>query len=177
MGIKNVFGIEPGKASVKKAPKSLHNRIKIDVLKPDIFKRNYFDIITCFHTLDHIVKPNYFLKITHSLLKKNGKIFFIVHNTDGIPVKIFGEKSPIFDIEHIYLFNKYNLNEIFEKNSFKNTKVFNIKNKYPLNYISKMMPLSKLIKNSLVSFLKTTNLGQIPINMNIGNIGIEAGKR
>lgn len=174
MGIKDVFGIEPGKASVMKAPKSLQNRITNNVLKPNIFKRNSFNIITCFHTLDHIIDPNKFLKIIYSLLRTNGKVFLIVHNSDGISVKLFGEKSPIFDIEHIYLFNKSNLSKIFSKNGFQNIKVFNIKNKYPLSYFLKMTPLPKFIKNHLSDLLKISQVGKIPIKLNIGNIGIEA---
>jgi len=37
---------------------------------------------------------------------RTGRKHFIVHDTKGLSVKIFGEKSPIFDIEHIFLFNK-----------------------------------------------------------------------
>src|SRR5258708_1364252 len=108
-----------------------------------------FDIICCFHTLDHIVNPNLFLANTYVLLKKGGKIVFIVHDTDGLSVRLFGEKSPIFDIEHIYLFNKNSLGRLFKKNHFIVDEIFSVKNTYPLTYWLRMSPIPKLVKHIL----------------------------
>ncbi|KKQ51499.1 MAG: Methyltransferase type 11 [Candidatus Woesebacteria bacterium GW2011_GWA1_39_21b] len=176
IGIKHVYGIEPGKASVKKAPKDLQKRIKIDILRKGLFKINSFDIICCFHTLDHVTDPNEFLKITRSLLKKGGTCFFIVHNTDGLSVKLFGEKSPIFDIEHVYLFNPKTLVKIFKKNKFRKIQVIDIKNRYPLKYWFRMTPFPKKIKESILKLLKLTKTDSLPLSLSAGNIGIVAYK-
>ncbi|OGD88611.1 hypothetical protein A2Z54_00155, partial [Candidatus Curtissbacteria bacterium RIFCSPHIGHO2_02_39_8] len=115
LGIKNVFGIEPSKEAVSKAAPYLKKNIKIDVLHKNIFPKSHFDIITSFQTLDHVVNPNEFVKIVYRMLKAEGIALFVVHDTNGLSVKLFGEKSPIFDIEHIYLFNKKTLAGIFRK--------------------------------------------------------------
>lgn len=175
-GIKLVSGIEPSKPAVEKAPKSIRKSIKNDILKPNIFKNNYFDIICCFHTLDHITNPNYFLKICFKLLKKGGVVLFIVHNTDGLSVKLFGEKSAIFDIEHIYLFNPISLKTTFSKNGFKVIRIFNVKNRYPIGYWLKMLPLPKLVKLALLKTIDKTGIGKIPLSISPGNIGIIAEK-
>lgn len=174
LGIDDVNGIEPGKKTVAKAPKWLREKIKVNILKKGLFKQNTFDIICCFHTLDHIVKPTNFLQLVKSLLKKGGVAFFVVHDTDGLSVKIFGEKSPIFDIEHIYLFNPQTLRRIFLNNDFKVKKVYDLKNTYPLSYWCRMMPMPKFIKLPLLKVLKFTNLGLIPLSINAGNIAIVA---
>lgn len=176
LGIGDVNGIEPGKKTVAKAPKWLREKIKVNILKKGLFKQNIFDIICCFHTLDHIVEPNKFLQQVKSLLKKRGVAFFVVHNTDGLSVQLFGEKSPIFDIEHIYLFNPQTLKRIFLKNNFKVKKVYDLKNTYSLTYWCRMMPMPKFIKLPLLNVLKLTNLGLIPLSINAGNIGIVAEK-
>lgn len=175
-GIKNVYGIEPGIESVKKAPPKIRNNIKTDILKKGLFAKGSFDIILCFHTLDHIPDPNKFLSISHSLLKKSGQIFFIVHNTNGLSVKLLKEKSPIFDIEHIYLFNNKNLKQIFEQNKFKNSLVFDIKNTYPIKYWLKLFPLNNFLKNKIIKLLGLLKLDLIPIKLNAGNIGIIASR-
>ncbi len=54
-GFKNAYGIEPGKESVLKADKNIRKRIKVDVLKKGLFEHGFFDVICCFHTLDHII--------------------------------------------------------------------------------------------------------------------------
>ena len=103
-------------------------------------------------------------------------VFFIVHDTDGLSVKLFKEKSPIFDIEHIYLFNKDNLRRIFQKNGFRKTQVFNVRNKYPLSYWLRMAPVPKLLKKPTLKLAKITKIGDITFKISAGNIGIIAYK-
>lgn len=176
-GFKNVYGIEPGRLSVEKARKDIKKNIKINVLEPNLYPKNHFDIICCFHTLDHIIEPNVFLAEVYSLLKQGGKTFFIVHNTKGLSVKLLKEKSPIFDIEHIYLFNPETLKKIFEKNRFKQSKVFNIKNNYPLSYWVKLFPIPKSFKKIVINLLTITKMGLIPFSLSAGNIGIVSHKK
>ncbi len=176
LGISDVWGVEPGKDTVEKASKDLKSNIIIDILRPGLFKNNSFDIISCFHTLDHVVDPNSFLNEIHNLLKKEGRILFIVHNTDGLSVKLFGEKSPIFDIEHIYLFNKNTLKMIFQKNGYTSIEIFDVKNTYPMSYWLRMSPLPKLLKQLLLVVFTSLKILDLPINLNAGNIGIIAKK-
>lgn len=171
-GFKNVYGVEPGKQTVAKARKDIKPLIKTDILKPGIFRSGSFDIITCFQTLDHIAEIETFLNLVKKLLKKGGRVLFIVHDTEGLSVKILGEKSPIFDIEHIYLFNKSNLEKLFYKVGFKKLQIFNIKNKYSLSYWIQMLPLSKLI----IEIVKNTPIGRLPITFKAGNIGVVASR-
>jgi len=176
MGIGDVWGVEPGQASAKQAKKYLQKRIKVDILKSHLYKLKSFDIITCFHTLDHVVDPNNFLKISYSLLKKGGKIIFVVHDTRGLSVRLFGEKSPIFDIEHIYLFNTDTLSKIFKKNGYVVESVFNLKNKYPLSYWFRMTPIPSFVKRNLIKLLSYVKLENTPLSLSAGNIGIVARK-
>lgn len=175
-GVKSVYGVEPSKAAVEKASKNLKKNIKNDILKPNLFKNNFFDVICCFHTLDHITNPNSFLKICFKLLKKDGIILFVVHNTDGLSVKVFGEKSAIFDIEHIYLFNPKSLSTIFAKNGFKIIDIFDIKNRYPISYWTRMVPIPTPLKYLFLKILEVTNIGKVPLAIKPGNIGIIARK-
>lgn len=176
MGIKNVFGIEPSIDSVKKASLEIKKNIKCDVLRPHQFRNNSFDIICFFHTLDHVFNPNVFLDTVQNLLKKNGKVICVVHDTDGLSVRLFGEKSPIFDIEHIYLFNKKNLAKIFRKNKLKPLQVLSVRNRYPIGYWLKLMPITKNLKDNLIRFLSLTGLGNVPVSINAGNMVIVAEK-
>ena len=175
-GFNNVYGVEPGENSVKKANKYIRNRIKIDIFKKGLFDKNSFDLILCFHTLDHVIDPNLFLKDVNFLLKKNGKVFFVVHDTSGLSVKLLGERSPIFDIEHIFLFNKENLKKIFLKNNFSKASAFSIINEYHLSYWVKLFPMPIIIKKPLLKLLNFLKIGYFPISLPAGNIGIVATK-
>lgn len=137
-GIGDVYGVEPGKDMVATAPPSLRDRIIVDVFKKHQFPGVSFDLICCFHTLDHVVNPLGLLRISFSLLNSGGVMMVVTHDTDGLSVKLFGERSPIFDIEHIYLFNKKTLSELFERAKFTVWKVHNLVNAYPLSYWVRM---------------------------------------
>ena len=175
-GIKNVYGIEPGHTSVRKARSDIKNRIKISTWKKDLFPKNSFDVICCFHTLDHVIDPNKFVQDVYKSLKKDGKFFFIVHNTNGLSARLLGEKSPIFDIEHIYLFNARNLKELFYKNGFHGLETFSINNTYPINYWLKLLPLLSLLKNNMLKLLNITKIGLYPFSLSAGNVGIVGTK-
>ena len=175
-GVKDVYGVEPGKKMVNSSSKALKNRIKIGIFKKNQYPKESFDVICCFHTLDHIVNLNSFINEMNTVLKKNGKILIIVHNTNGLSVKILKENSPIFDIEHIYLFNQYNLKNVFKISGFKNLDTFNVVNTYPLSYWISLFPINLKIKKKLINLLNQIGIGRFGISLNAGNIGLVATK-
>src|SRR3989344_1664925 len=174
LGIRNLYGIEPGISSIQKARPTVRKKIKQGIFKKGMYKKNFFDIVTCFQTLDHVTSPTTFLRDIKEVLKTGGIVLFVVHNTDGLSVKLLGEKSPIFDIEHIYLFNKKSLKLLFAKHGFKNVQVFDVKNTYPLGYWTRMFPIPQFLKQPLMFLFKITKAGTIPFALSAGNIGITA---
>lgn len=176
MGLNKLYGVEPSVDAIQKAPHYLQENIKKNVLKENLFPNSYFDVICTFHTLDHVVDPDAFIATAFKMIKNSGAIFIIVHNTDGLSVKVFGEKSPIFDIEHIFLFNKSNIKQILAKNGFKKAIVFDVKNNYPLSYWLRMSPVPNLVKSPLLSILKNVKRLDIPLSLSAGNIGVIAFK-
>lgn len=176
LGFKNVYGVEPSQEALKKAPKKLQKYIRVDFFHQKLFPRNFFDLVCCFHVLDHVPEPNIFIKDVFQVLKPEGYIFFIVHNVDSLVARLWGEKCPIFDIEHIYLFNKITLGQIFKKHQFQAIEVFAIHNHYPLRYWLKMSPLPKELKWTFLGLLKKLRLSEIPFTLPAGNIGLVAKK-
>lgn len=173
---KNVFGIEPSSKMVLEADASIRSHIKIDIFKSDLFPKNSFDLILCFHTLDHMFDPNEFVQGAYSMLKKNGYVIVVVHDTEGLSVKLFGERSAIFDVEHIYLFNKRTLSKIFLMNNFKVIKVFDLVNNYPLNYWIQMSGFPNIVKKYAKFVFDILGIGKKGISIPAGNIALIAKK-
>src|SRR4030067_1483160 len=109
-----VYGIEPGKKSVDKAKPEIKKNIINDIFRYGQFKKNFFDVICCFQTFDHVPNPNEMLKECYVLLKKGGLMLFFNHDAGAWQNKLMGEKSPIIDIEHTYLFDKSTRRKILE---------------------------------------------------------------
>lgn len=175
-GFNEVYGVEPSKDAVKKADKSIRGNILNKHFEVNDFKKNSFDLICVFQTIEHLISPGEFLMDCFSLLKPKGIIFVIAHNTDSLLAKLMKENSPIIDIEHIYLFNKKTLWNLFSKFGYIPIKVFDISNKYSLNYWFRMLSLSGWINKYIFSMLNTTGLGVTNLSVNAGNIGIYAQK-
>lgn len=169
---KNVLGIEPSSKMVLETDLAVQGKIKVNIFKSNLFSKNSFDLILCFHTLDHMFDPKEFVKGAHSMLRKNGYVVVVVHDTEGLSVKLFGEKSAIFDIEHIYLFNKKTLKKIFLKHKFKVIKVFNLVNNYPLDYWIQMSGFPNVIKKIIKHIVDWLRIGKIGFSIPAGNIGI-----
>lgn len=175
-GFKSVFGVEPGE-SVQQASPDIKKHITLDFFHGNLFPKNYFDLVSCFHLLDHVVDPNQFLKDVRIILKPHGYGFFITHNVSSLLPRLLRQNCPIFDIEHIYLFDKKTLRKIFEKNNFEVINVFTISNTYPLSYYLYMSPLSFGIKQFVTNVLTKFTFLNLPLTIPIGNIGIVVKKR
>ncbi len=168
-GFKEVFGVEPSEDAVAKSG-DLKDYIFTGFFENAGYARDSFDMISCFQTLDHLINPLEVLKKIFELLKPGGIAYFIVHNEKGLQAKIFGEKSPIYDVEHIYLFNKSTLSRISQKAGFEVVKVFDIKNTYPLSYWLRMAPIP--MKSTVTGIVKGMGLLNKRIGIYPGNIGI-----
>lgn len=170
-GWREVRGVEPGENSVRQAPKWLKENIIIDVFKPNQFKANFFDCVVVFQTLDHLVEPNKAIAEIRRILKKGGVVLVIVHDVSSWSAKLLGERSPIIDIEHIYLFDKKTLPMIFEKHGFEVVEVFDVVNTHALGYWIYLAPMPSLMKKVILKFVEVTGLARLPLSLRAGNIG------
>lgn len=172
-GFQEVYGVEPSEEAVSKS-----GELRPYIFKGIIEKADYsddsFDLICCFQTLDHLINPLQVLQRSFELLKPGGIIYIIVHNQQGRQAKWFGEKSPIYDVEHIYLFNESTLPALCHKAGFQTLSIFSVKNIYPLDYWVRMAPIP--MKSVLRKLLSLTGLSRRKLGIYPGNIGIFAQK-
>lgn len=169
-GYADVHGVEPGEEPKKIARADIRDNIHTGFYGPGLYPDNYFDLITCFQTLDHLSDPLGMLKNMYKNVKPGGHAYLIMHNTKALQAKIFGEKSPIIDVEHIYLFNKENLPELCKKAGFNVVSAFDVKNGYPYSYWIRMSPLP--LKKLWVGIFKTLGMYNKVLAINAGNMGI-----
>ncbi len=176
LGFRKVRGVEPSRNAVEKADAKVRGAIINDMFRPGMFKKDSFDMVCFFQTIDHVVEPNGLLQDCYRILKPGGIVFCISHNTGALSTKALGESSPIFDIEHVYLFDKATIQRIFEKNGFRVIKVMGISNTYSIGYWAGMLPLPSPIKEGVLAVLGIAGLGRKKATIPSGNIGIIAAK-
>ena len=171
-----VYGVEPGKKSVEKAKLEIKKNIIVDTFKPGQFKKNFFDVICCFQTFDHVPNPNDLLKECFKVLKKGGLMLFLNHDAGALTNRLMGEKSPIIDIEHTYIYDKNTMRKIFEKHRFKILEIKSAFNIHHLSYWLHLFPIPNFLKLPLINLLNITGLGKIKIKLNPGNLVLYANK-
>jgi SAM-dependent methyltransferase len=176
-GFANVCGVEPSEHAVSLAPDSIRKHIIADVFSDGLFPYESFDVICVFQTFDHLTDPNGFLELCRKYLKENGALVFLNHNVEAASAKILGERSPIIDIEHIYLYSPLTHAAILKKHGFAVAEACSARNTAALAYWLQLFPLPEKIKNSISELLNFFSIGRAPVTLPVGNMAICAVKR
>ena len=158
------LGIEP---SVKAIAKSEDIRVNIrNISIEDLDTDEKFDLITCFQTIEHLNNPRGFIENIKRFINPGGYFAISCHNRLSLVNKILGEKSPIFDVEHLQVFTDRGIETLFTGLDLKIIYSSKYRNKYPLSYWLKIAPISEEIKDFIESKKK---IFQIGISINVGN--------
>ncbi|MBF0457116.1 MAG: class I SAM-dependent methyltransferase [Nitrospirae bacterium] len=163
--INDVTGIEPSRSCYENASGKVKKNIINDVFRVETFQGKKFDMICSFHVLDHVPDPKQTLADVMELLSPGGCVLLACHDVESWSVKLMKDHTPIFDIEHIYLFSKNTLSRLMSEAGFEVVEVSSYTNTYPLGYWLRMMP----VVSGLVQFLPKS-LKNIPLPVKAGNI-------
>ena len=150
LGFKNVSGVEPSINAISFAEEHIKPLIKNTIIKDNIFPAASFDVIAGFQVFDHIQDPNEFLSICYKLLRSKGILILMNHDVNSFSAKIFKSRSPIYDIEHPYLYGKYTMCNILEKNGFDIVDYYSPASYFSLRYIARLLPFPEKLKINII---------------------------
>lgn len=103
------------------------NDLDIENNQPKNIYQEKFDVVICYHVIEHIVNPKIFLQNLRSLVKPNGYLIIGTPNLSSLAAKIFkGNFRLLGDDGHVSLFTDKSLRKFIEQNNF-----FIIKEEYP----------------------------------------------
>jgi len=171
-----VYGVEPSFEAVEQAGE-LKGLIYNGTFVGGIYPKDYFDVICAFQMFDHLSDPAQFLKDCRENLKHKGNLFLILHNIKALPAKVLGPNCPMLDIEHPILYEPMTIIKMLEANGFTVQKKFSVLNRYPLRYWLQLLPMPQGLKKRLLDFLEKAPVGNIPVTLGLGNMGIIARKK
>lgn len=141
----NTYGIEPGDFD-KEGNKKYDLNIKKSNLLKTKYPKEYFDLITMNHVLEHLDNPNQTLMEIKRIIKKDGLFIFAVPNINSLAHKIFKKNWYQLDIpRHLWNYSDKNIKIILEKNGFNIQRIrynsrpsqFSVSLKYLLNVKSR----------------------------------------
>jgi 2-polyprenyl-3-methyl-5-hydroxy-6-metoxy-1,4-benzoquinol methylase len=169
-GCAEVRGIEPSFDAVAAANEDIRANIVTGFFGPGVFEENYFDVVCSFQVLDHVPDPNVFVEECFRVLKPGGILLFITHNTRALSARLLGPRSPIFDVEHIYLFDPKTISALLAKHGAHTVKTRSIVSRYALSYWVWLIPMPNAIKKGLLKVLNVTRIGRIRVPLKAGNM-------
>ncbi len=175
-GWEQVRGVEPSADAVAKAPPELDDAIVQDVMRGGLFAPESFDAVCLFQVLDHISSPVELLEECRAVLRPGGHVLALNHNVAAWSARVLGERSPIVDIEHTYLYSPATMRSIFAKAGFVEPRVRSVRNTYSLAYLTQLVPLPAGLKSRLLPTLRASPAGRLRVTVPLGNLCLIARK-
>ena len=172
LGFAEVCGVEPSLDAVEAASPRVRDAIRVDGFRDGLFPEGHFSVVCGFQVFDHLANPNEILQSCRRILRPGGLILLIHHDAGAWTHRLLGERSPIIDVEHIYLYDRRTMARILAKNGFEILRVFSVQNRYPIYYWTGMAPIPSGLKHRLVPKLRNSTLGRRAVAWNAGNLGI-----
>ncbi len=165
-----VRGVEPSADAVAKAPPELDGAIVRDVMRGGLFSHESFDAVCLFQVLDHIPHPVELLEECLAVLRPGGWILALNHDVSAWSARVLGERSPIVDIEHTYLYSPATMRGVFAKAGFAQAQVHRVCNTYSLAYLTQLLPLPAGVKSRLLAGLSAGPAGRFRVTVPLGNL-------
>jgi len=176
-GFASQIEIEPSADAERKfSPPSASARFIRASFKKGLIPPGSASLACFFQMLDHVPDPRAFLEDVFDVLEPGGAAVCVTHDTSAFSARLLGERSPIYDLEHTYLFNPRNISRLFERAGFAQPRAFGVANRYETRYWLSLAPLPGAIKKHLLAGLEATGLAGLPLSLKAGNLAIIARK-
>ncbi|MDP2653239.1 MAG: class I SAM-dependent methyltransferase [Candidatus Omnitrophota bacterium] len=175
-GFENVRGVELSVEAVANAPESVRGSIVNDEFRTGIFPPGHFDAVCFFQVFDHVIDPNRFLQTAHHYLKPGGTLLAVHHDIRALMPSVLGARASTYDISHIHLWDKSTMRKILEKNGFRVRSIRNVRSRYQLDHVLRMLPLPRPLKEGTRALVKRLGLSGKVIKASVENMAVVAEK-
>ena len=165
-----VRGVEPGAEAVRSADPAIRPQIINSLFHAELFPPASFDAVCCFQILDHLLDPVDTLRDACTLLKPGGIILLLNHNIRSWFPRVLGRRCPMYDVEHIYLFDRRTVASLLRKTGFRVVETRNVANSYTLDYAFKMFPLSRTLKQAGLAAVRGLGISNWRLRLPAGNM-------
>jgi SAM-dependent methyltransferase len=176
LGFQNVTGVEPSEAPIAAAKPSVRGYLKCGVFAAEQFPPESLDLVTCFQVIEHVWDPVKIAADARALLKPGGLFLIVAHNRRAFSARMMGTKSPIFDIEHLQLFDRSTGAALMRTAGFESVAIRSLRNKYPINYWIKLFPLPKTAKAAASWMARASGIGKLLLSLPAGNLALVGRK-
>jgi len=171
-----VAGVEPSRAPIAAADARIRGAIRESIFRPGDFEPAGFRLVSCLQTIEHVPEPMVVLRGAYELLSGGGGVFVVCHDRKAPLNRLLGRRSPIYDVEHLQLFDRRSLRTLLTRAGFGEIEIRRFANQYPLRYWVRLLPLPRAVKVRAIAALDRTRLGAVAVTLPVGNLAATAFK-
>jgi SAM-dependent methyltransferase len=169
-GFSEVVGIEPSPAAIAAAPAHRRAWIRQGIFTEQAFEPEWFDLICCFMTMEHVRDPQIVAASARRLLRPGGAFAVVVHDYRSWVNRLLGRYSPIIDVQHMQLFSRRSIERLFHDLGYLDVTVRCFANCYRSTYWLRLAPLPVMAKTAMQKTLTTCRLDARKLAFNVGNL-------
>ena len=169
-GFQTVCGVEPSRDARALADSSIRECIVPDVMRPGLFAPGQFDLICMFQVFDHLPEPGAILDECLRVLAEGGILLCLHHNVRALSARLLGERSPIIDIEHCYLYTPHTMRLLLRKHGFETLETGTALNTVSLRHLVHLLPLPAAIKSCLWDAAAREPVARPSMRLPLGNL-------
>jgi SAM-dependent methyltransferase len=139
-------------------------------MRPGLFAPGQFDLICMFQVLDHLPEPGAILDECRRVLTDGGILLCLHHNVRALSARLLGERSPIIDIEHCYLYAPHTMRLLLQKHGFETLDTGTALNTVSLRHLVHLLPLPAAIKSPLRDAAAREPIARLSVKLPLGNL-------
>ena len=176
-GVSELAGVEPSRAALDAATAQIRPLIREGIFSARDYEPDSLSLVSCLQTVEHLPDPRTVFSDAHALLRGGGALLVVCHDRTAPVNRLLGRRSPIFDVEHLQLFDPASLRGLLERAGFQNVEIRPFANRYPLRYWMRLAPLPGAVKGRVIGALDRARLGALPLTVPVGNLAAVGWKR
>ena len=100
----------------------------------------------------------------------------VFNDTRVIAARVMGTKSPIFDIEHLQLFDRSTGAALLRNAGFGSISVSSLRNRYSIHYWIRLFPLPRTAKAAVNWMARVSGVGSLLLSLPAGNLAMVGRK-
>ena len=173
-GFTTVRGVEPSHEAVEQATPNIRSQLVCGTFGPGLFRSSTFDVVCAFQVFDHLPDPRACLAACADVLTPGGYVLMIAHDVRAWSARVMGQRSPIFDVEHTFLYNPDTMARLFALNGFEVVRAGRVLNTCSIAHLAWLAPLPPAAKRAVSRVLTWTGIGSRGLSLPLGNLEIIA---
>jgi 2-polyprenyl-3-methyl-5-hydroxy-6-metoxy-1,4-benzoquinol methylase len=125
------YGLEPLVMPAIYARGHFDLRVVTDTLRDNTYPLEFFDVVTAFQVVEHLVDPVSEIEKIRRMLKPGGLLVIEVPNIDTAMTRLLGPRHRHFVEDHVSFFSTKTLSQLLKRMGFRVKKVY-----YPVRVLS-----------------------------------------